>query len=106
MWQGGRQSGNGTEPSAAGLARAAMAQGLDLLAGNSRASALRWLERAHRLVPRDPNVTLALASACLAHDPGRAASLFQVVLDRHDVRQAWLGLASARLRLAGPDEAA
>jgi GT2 family glycosyltransferase len=106
MWQDGRQGGNGTEPSAAVLARAAMAQGLDLLAGNSRASALRWLERAHRLVPRDPNVTLALASACLAHDPGRAASLFQVVLDRHDVRQAWLGLASARLRLAGPDAAA
>ena len=64
-----------------------------------------WSAR-HRLVPHDPNVTLALASACLAHDPARAASLFQDVPDQHDVRQAWLGLASARLRLAGPDEAA
>ena len=110
MWQdgrrGGRKGGNEAEPSAAVLARAAMAQGLNPLAGNSPLSALRWLERAHRLVPRDPNVTLALASACLALDPAQAASLFQVVLDRHDVRQAWLGLASARLRLAGLDEAA
>ena len=110
MWhgrrQGGQQSGTGTEPSVAALARAAMAQAFDPLAGNNTVSALRWLERANRLVPLDPNVTLALASACLADDPARAAALFQHVLDRHDVRQAWLGLAAARLRLAGPDEAA
>jgi GT2 family glycosyltransferase len=69
-------------------------------------AAVRWLERAHRLVPLDPNATLALASTCLAHDPARAAALFQSVADTHDVRQAWLGLAAARLSLAGPDAAA
>jgi GT2 family glycosyltransferase len=65
-----------------------------------------WLERAHRLVPADPNVTLTLASACLANDPTRAALLFQSVADQYDIRQAWQGLAAARLRLVGPDEAA
>lgn len=106
--QGGRtdgQGGGGTEASVAALARAAMAQGLGPLAGDDPAAALRWLERAHRLVPTDPNVTLALASACLAHDPTRTASLCQAVVDSHDVRQAWLCLAAARLRLAGPDDA-
>jgi GT2 family glycosyltransferase len=67
---------------------------------------LRWLERAHRLVPSDPNTTLTLASACLASDPARAASLFRGVVDRHEVRQAWLGLAAAQLRLAGAEDAA
>jgi GT2 family glycosyltransferase len=82
-------------------------RGLELLATPGQAvSALRWLERAHRLVPLDPNATLTLASACLAHDPARAAALFQSVADKHDVRQAWLGLAAARLRLADPDAAA
>ncbi len=95
----------GVEHPVAALAHAAMAQGLDALAAGETASARRWLERAHRLVPRDPNVALALASACLAQDPARAASLFQRVADEHDVAQAWLGLAAARLRLAGPDEA-
>ena len=79
-----------------------MAQGL---AGDDATARLRWLDRAHRLVPTDPNVTLALASACLAQNPARAASLFQDVTDRHDVRQAWQGLAAARLRLARPEQA-
>ncbi|HET6308654.1 MAG TPA: glycosyltransferase [Rhodopila sp.] len=90
------------EPEAAALARAAMEASLD----PAEANPVRWLERAHRLVPTDPNVALALASALLAQDPARAATLFQAVLERHDVRQAWLGLAAARLRLSGADAAA
>jgi GT2 family glycosyltransferase len=104
--QGGKPGGNGAEQSVAALARASMAQALHLPAGDNTISALRWLERAHRLVPIDPNVTLALASTCLARDPARAAALFQDIADSHDVRQAWLGVATARLRLAGPDSAA
>src|SRR5580692_3008430 len=100
--QRGRQDSTGTEPPVTALARAAMAQGL---AGDDATARLRWLDRAHRLVPTDPNVTLALASACLAQNPARAASLFQDVTDRHDVRQAWQGLAAARLRLARPEQA-
>jgi GT2 family glycosyltransferase len=81
-----------------------MAQGLRPLAGDAMA-ALRWLERAHRLVPSDPNVMLALASACLAHDPARTVSLCREVTDRYDVRQAWLCLTAAQLRLTGPADA-
>jgi GT2 family glycosyltransferase len=98
--------GSRTEPKVAALAHAAMKQGLDALAGNDTMSALRWLRRAHRLVPLDPNVTLALGSACLAHDPALAASLFEGIADQYDVSQVWLGLAAARLRLADPDDAA
>ena len=98
------------ETSLAALARDAMRRGLDALNAESAAapggSSLRWLERAHRLVPLDPNATLMLASACLAEDPARAASLFQSVAAKHDVRQAWLGLAAAHLRLKGPEDAA
>ena len=108
------QGGAGAEPTVAALARAAMAHGIGALADlspDSRAapntiSPLRWLERAHRLVPLDPNATLSLASACFADDPARAEALFAGIAGKHDIRQAWLGLAAARLRLTGPDDAA
>nr|WP_294548458.1 glycosyltransferase [uncultured Rhodopila sp.] len=96
---------SGPEPSVAALARAAMAKGLELLA-ESDAQALRWLDRAHRLLPGDPNAVLSLASACLASAPARAQALFADISAKYDVRQAWLGLAAARLRLAGPAAAA
>jgi GT2 family glycosyltransferase len=83
-----------------------MARGLELLAEGDSQTAIRWLERAHRLLPSDPNAILSLASACLATDPARAQALFADITARHDVRQAWLGLAAARLRLAGPAAAA
>jgi GT2 family glycosyltransferase len=103
----GRPSrGVGSEAVATGLARDALRQGLDALAANDRTNALRWLERAHRILPHDPSAALALAGACLADDPARAASLFGQVADRYDARQAWLGLAVARLRLFGPEDAA
>ncbi len=76
------------------------------LAAKDTATALRWLERAHRLVPRDPNTKLTLATVVLGTDPDRAASLFADIAQKHDLRQAWLGLAVARLRLSGPDAAA
>ena len=101
MWE----SGTGEERPVIVLARTAIANGLEALAVNDLRVALRWLERAHRLVPLDPNATLALASACLAHDPARAALLFQSVADKHDVRQAWVGLAAARFKVDGPEAA-
>src|ERR1700760_4058685 len=86
--------------------RAAITEGMAALAANDHASALRWLDRAHRLVPNDPNALLSLASACLTRDPSRAEALFAGIADRYDVRQAWVGLAAARLRLIGPNEPA
>ncbi len=76
------------------------------MAAQDVATAIRWLDRAHRLVPADPNVMLALASACLDHDPARAVSLFQSVTQQHDIRHAWLGLAASLLRRSGPAAAA
>ncbi len=58
--------------------------------------ASRWLDRAHRLAPDDPTVTLTAASAALGHDNTWAAVLFERVLRTHDLRDAWFGLASAR----------
>jgi GT2 family glycosyltransferase len=54
------------------------------------------LDRAWRLTPRDPTVTLALATACLGNDDSRADTLFAGIVAEHDVREAWLGLATAR----------
>jgi GT2 family glycosyltransferase len=83
-----------------------MALGLKATAEGDIDTALRWLERAHRLLPGDPNAILSLASACLGRDPQRAETLFSDIAARHDVREAWLGLAAARLLLAGPAAAA
>ncbi|HET6609251.1 MAG TPA: glycosyltransferase, partial [Rhodopila sp.] len=80
------------------LARLALNEGQAALLAQNNAAALRWLDRAHRLVPADPNVVLALASACVGDDPERAEALFRQTAEAHDVGQAWLGLAAARLR--------
>jgi GT2 family glycosyltransferase len=81
------------------LARSALDLGLAALAAQDTETALRWLERALRLLPQDANTKLTLATACLRGNPSRAAALFADVAERHNVRQAWLGLAAARLRL-------
>lgn len=96
----------GAEPAVVVLARTAMARGMAAIAANDPATARRWMERARRLVPKDPNVALALASLCLNDDPDRAARLFAEVASEHDVRQAWLGLAAARIRVGHSDAAA
>jgi len=64
-----------------------------------RNAALRWLDRACRLLPRDQTLALALATASLGLDDLRAASLFASIASENDVREAWLGLATARRRL-------
>ena len=94
-----------SEAAVVALARNALDRGMAAHAAQDTAAALRWLDRAHRLVPRDPQTNLTLAAACLASNPSRAAELFGAVAERHDVRQAWLGLAAARLRIAGADAA-
>ncbi|HEX2943827.1 MAG TPA: glycosyltransferase [Rhodopila sp.] len=101
-----RLGDSGSEDGLIALARSAFARGQQALAANDDVTAVRWLDRAHRLVPRDSNAALTLASACLALDPVRAAGLFAEIAETYDVRQAWVGLAAARLNLAGPVEAA
>ncbi len=76
-----------------------MQQGQAEAARGDPAAARRWFERACRLAPGDDTAALCLAGTCLGQDDVRAAALFSRVSDRHDVREAWLGLALARLRL-------
>lgn len=66
------------------------------MASGDRATAVRWLERAHRLAPSDSGIRLSLAAACLGADNARAAALFGQVAARNDLREAWIGLAGAR----------
>jgi len=87
----------------AALARHALLRGQRALAAGETGEAISWLDRAHRLVPTDGAVTLTLASACLRPDAARAAALFRGIAEADDVREAWLGLAVARV---GTGEAA
>jgi GT2 family glycosyltransferase len=87
---------------AVALARTALDRGMAALANHDIQTAIQWLDRARRLVPSDPNILLALASACLQREPARAEPLFAAVARDHDVRQAWLGLAAARSRMGDP----
>ncbi len=51
-------------------------------------------------------MALALATACLGHDDSRAEALFAGIVAEHDVREAWLGLATARRLLGNASGAA
>lgn len=81
------------------LARDALTRGQGALAAGDRGEAVRWLDRACRLVPEDPVLTLTLAGACVGLDEARAERLFTSVADRWTVREAWLGLAGTRRNL-------
>ena len=80
------------------LAQSAWSRSRAASASNS-AEALRWLRRAHRLLPDDGTVALALASALMqAGNLSEASSVFEDVGQRHALSEAWAGLAAcARL---------
>ncbi len=65
-----------------------------------------WLERAARLAPNDPRITLDLANSQLAlGDPDqleRAAQSFRRLAERYDIVAAWLGLMTACRRRGSP----
>jgi GT2 family glycosyltransferase/glycosyltransferase involved in cell wall biosynthesis len=81
------------------LAQAAFEAGCAAAAAGDRSAAITWLDRACRLSPGDRTSALMLATHCLGSDDARAAALFETVARADDVREAWFGLASARLRL-------
>ncbi len=65
--------------------------------------ALRWLERAHRMLPRDCTVMFALAAGLMqAGELARAAELFQKLAGRAAFAEGWAGLAACA-RLLGDD---
>jgi GT2 family glycosyltransferase/glycosyltransferase involved in cell wall biosynthesis len=82
-------------PPQSDAAAAAWKRGLD-------EASIPWLERAARLAPGDPRITLDLARLRLsgtARDIAAAAGDFERVAQRYDSAAAWLGLAMAKLRL-------
>jgi glycosyltransferase involved in cell wall biosynthesis len=74
----------------------AVARGQAALGAGHQMEAARWLDRAHRLAPAEHTIALMLASSILGQNNARAETLFSAVLASHDVRDAWLGLATAR----------
>ena len=86
------------------LARSAWDRSRTATADGNAAEALRWLERAHRLLPNDGMVALALAGALMqAGDLSRAAGLFEGLGRRYALSEAWAGLAACA-RLLGDTE--
>ena len=75
-------------------------------AGNA-SDAVRWLERAHRLLPDDKLVALTLGSQLLvAGHPARAIALLSALAHRNWVTAALMPLASAYLALGAAELAA
>ena len=76
-------------------------------AATDPATALRWLERARRILPNDDMVALSLALAQLrAGLPREAAALFASLARRLDLLEAWTGLAAAARRCGDTAQAA
>ncbi len=74
----------------------AFARGQRALDQHDKREAIKWLDRAHRLAPKENLVSLALASALLAEDTARAALLFQDLVESTGIQDARLGLIAAR----------
>jgi len=104
----GRQVDGGEDPAKAAArdAHDAWLRGQAALAAGDADAALRWLDRAARIAPEDDIIALGVATACLGRDSARSARLFARVAKARDVREAWFGLAVARLRCGEADGAA
>ncbi len=77
----------------------ALARGGALLAAGDAVAARQWLDRAASIVPEDDTVALQRALTLMAlGDAAAATAALQRLADRHDVRELWLGLATARLQ--------
>ena len=81
---------------AAALAEHAWRAGQAFAARGDLTQALRWLDRARRISPRDPVVTFTLATVRLsAGDAAGAVALFAPLAGAQDTGDAWAGLAAA-----------
>ncbi len=85
----------------------AVEQGRAALRAGNRPEALRWLDRAHRLAPRDRSVALLLASAFTGVDDTHARALLRgLVAAAPEMRDARVALVLAERRLGAAEEAA
>ncbi len=78
------------------MAQEAQAKARALAAAGHKTEALRWMQRACRLLPSDDALALGLASACLGQDDAMAVELFARLAARYGGHEAWAGLAISR----------
>jgi GT2 family glycosyltransferase len=88
-----------------GPAAEAYDQAQAALAAGDLETAQRLLEYAQRLAPSDGGITLSIGSVRLQRRDPTASEPFELIAQRDDVREAWLGLAATR-RLIGQGDAA
>jgi GT2 family glycosyltransferase/glycosyltransferase involved in cell wall biosynthesis len=87
-------------------AKVALDRAQEEAARGAEEAAAAWLERAHRLAPKDAFIQMLLAGRRLHSDAARAGELFRAACEAFPFsRAAWLGLAVAR-RLVGDAEGA
>jgi GT2 family glycosyltransferase/glycosyltransferase involved in cell wall biosynthesis len=97
----------GFEPGAAlGSAAAALATGREALAAGDAAGAVRYLERACRLAPRDAAARFLLASALSGMDAARAADMLRALTAAHPRFWAAKTALAALCAQAGDNDAA
>jgi GT2 family glycosyltransferase len=85
----------------------AMARGQAAMAMGDLAEAARWLDRARRIAGGNDAVELLLATVRLRRgEADKAAAGFAALAERHDLREAWLGLTAAHQAAGRPAEAA
>src|SRR5271155_4896584 len=68
-------------------------------------AALRWLDRAARLAPSDPNISLTLSARLLEQNPDGSLALANRIIEQRDHSPEWLVRISAKLLLGATDEA-
>ena len=90
------------EQDVASLAREAMEHAQAAMASGDQHEAIRWFDRACRLLPRDPTLKLLLATACLRAEPTRATDLLRELARSHDGPTVRAGLAALGASLDGP----
>ncbi len=79
------------------MVRHARLQADAALEASDMATADLWLDRARRFAPGDPAIALERATLALRRaDAGAARTLFGNILKNYDLREAWLGLATAQ----------
>jgi GT2 family glycosyltransferase/glycosyltransferase involved in cell wall biosynthesis len=82
-------------PDPAELALEAMERGRAAMDAGDDANAIRWFDRACRLLPRDPTLKVLFAAATARIDPVRSRRLFMEVAGAHDVAEIRVGLGLA-----------
>ena len=84
----------------------ALERGRAAEAGGDLDVARRWLERARRLAPTDATIAVSLGGLLLRQgDLEMARQVLGPVAEKHDLREAWSGLAVCALQLGQVEDA-